>query len=67
MRLAADLEVDFAFPTQTIHIAEMPGQPQDLPAARERDELRRLIEGYAPDGDRGQRSDAPISAGFDNG
>lgn len=67
MRLAADLEVDFAFPTQTIHIAEMPGQPQELPAARERDELRRLIEGYAPDGDRGQRTDAPISAGFDNG
>ena len=31
LRLAERLEVDFAFPTQTLHVAETPGRPPQLP------------------------------------
>ncbi len=44
----------------------MPGQPSTPPAARGRDELARVVEGYAPAGEEGQRTDAPITAGYDN-
>ena len=65
-RLAEDLGMEFAFPTQTLHIASLPGQPASLPAASARDELREVVERYAPGGTAGQRVDAPITAGYDN-
>ena len=46
LRLAERLEVDFAFPTQTLHVAETPGRPQQLLpqtfARRARRDRRRL-------------------------
>ena len=66
MRLAERLGVDFAFPTQTIHVAEMPGQPpagRDVPS---RDELRELVDSFGPAGSSGQRADDPITDGYDN-
>ena len=66
MRLAQQLRVDFAFPTQTIHIAEMPGQPPAAAAVPPREDLRQLVDSYAPEGEAGQRTDQPISAGYDN-
>ena len=66
MRLAEDLGVDFAFPTQTLHVASMPGQPAEVPEAPGREQLGEMVEGYAPNGSAGQRVDSPITAGFDN-
>lgn len=66
MRLAESLEVDFAFPTQTLHIAEMPGQPPQLPQVPGRDGLREVVDSYGPGGENGQRVDRPISAGHDS-
>ena len=66
MRLAQDLGVEFAFPTQTLHVASLPGQPQDVPAAPARDQLGEIVDGYSPNGSTGQRVDTPITAGFDN-
>ena len=67
LRLAEQLEVEFAFPTQTLHVAEMPDQPPQLPPARERAELGALVDDFAPDGEAGQRTDRPITRGYDNG
>ena len=67
LRLAEQLEVEFAFPTQTLHVAEMPDQPPQLPPARERAELGALVDDFAPDGKAGQRTDQPITRGYDNG
>ena len=66
MRLAESLQVDFAFPTQTLHIAEMPGQPQQLPQVPDRTHLRELVDSYGPDGERGQRADQPITTGHES-
>ncbi len=66
MRLAEDLGVEFAFPTQTLHVASSPGQPPAIPEAGTTDELREIVERYAPEGTAGQRVDAPITAGYDN-
>ena len=67
MRLAAELNVGFAFPTQTVHVAGMPGQPMQVPEAPGRDQLGEIIERFGPDGRAGQRTDQPITAGYDNG
>ena len=66
LRLAERLEVDFAFPTQTLHVAETPGQPQQILPRRSRDELGATVDDFAPDGSSGQRSDLPITRGYDN-
>ncbi len=67
IRLAKELQVEFAFPTQTLHIAsQIEGEPQ-LPPIRDRDDLGQTIDAFAPEGDLGQRADRPISRGYDNG
>ena len=66
MRLAEDLGVDFAFPTQTLHVASTPGQPEVVPVAPGREALGEVVERYSPNGSAGQRVDTPITAGFDN-
>jgi MscS family membrane protein len=66
MRLAERLHVDFAFPTQTIHVAEMPGSPPQLAAVPDRGALRDVIDSFGPTGESGQRADEPISVGYDN-
>ncbi len=66
MRLAEELGVEFAFPTQTLHVASLPGQPAAVPAAPGRQELGEVVERYSPAGSSGQRTDQPITAGYDN-
>ena len=66
MRLAEDLGIEFAFPTQTLHVASTPDQPEAIPAAAGREELGEIVEGYSPNGTAGQRIDQPITAGYDN-
>ncbi len=66
MRLAEELGVEFAFPTQTLHVASSPGQPAEVPAAPGRDQLGETVEGFSPTGSSGQRTDQPITAGYDN-
>ena len=48
LRLAERLAVDFAFPTQTLHVAETPGRSQQLPPQRSRDELGATVDDFAP-------------------
>ncbi len=66
MRLAESLQVDFAFPTQTLHIAAMPGQPQQLPRVPERAHLSEVVNSFGPGGESGQRVDRPITAGHES-
>ena len=66
LRLAERLEVEFAFPTRTLHLAETPDQPPQLPPSRERSELGEIVNDFAPDGQSGQRTDHPITKGYDN-
>ena len=66
MRLAEELGVEFAFPTQTLHVASQPGQPAEVPAAPGREQLGETVEDFAPGGASGQRTDQPITAGYDN-
>jgi MscS family membrane protein len=66
MRLAESLKVDFAFPTQTLHIAAMPGQPQQLPQVPDRAHLSEVVNSYGPGGESGQRVDQPITAGHES-
>ncbi len=66
MRLAESLQVDFAFPTQTLHIATMPGQPQQLPRVPDRAHLREVVDSFGPGGESGQRVDQPITAGHES-
>ncbi|MDG2026005.1 MAG: mechanosensitive ion channel [Acidimicrobiales bacterium] len=66
MRLAESLNVDFAFPTQTLHIAEMPGQPQQLPQVPDREALREVVDSFGPGGGSGQRVDQPITDGHES-
>ena len=67
IRLAHELQVEFAFPTQTLHIASAVDGAQEVPAPRERSDLGRTVDDFAPDGQAGQRSDDPITKGYDNG
>ena len=67
LRLAEQLEVEFAFPTQTVHLAGTPDSPFQPPARRDRAALGATVDDFAPDGQQGQRRDAPITRGYDNG
>ncbi len=66
MRLAESLQVEFAFPTQTLHIARMPGQPQQVPEIPDRTDLRTVINSFGPGGSNGQRIDQPITDGHES-
>jgi len=66
MRLTEELGIEFAFPTQTVHVAALPGQPQAFPAAPARGELGEIVERFSPEGSAGQRVDTPITPGYDN-
>ena len=67
VRLAERLGVEFAFPTQTLHIDSGPGQRFQAPAAPEPDQLAGAVNDFGPNGAAGQRSDRPLTSGFDNG
>ena len=67
IRLAQELQVEFAFPTQTLHVASQVEGAQEIPPLRDRSDLAQTVDDFAPDGHSGQRSDNPISQGYDNG
>ncbi len=67
IRLAQQLQVEFAFPTQTLHLASRVEGAQEIPAQRERSDLAQTVDDFAPDGQAGQRADDPITKGYDNG
>ena len=67
IRLASELQVEFAFPTQTLHLASQVEGAQEIPAPRERSDLAETVDDFAPDGQAGQRTDDPITKGYDNG
>ena len=66
MRLAESLQVEFAFPTQTLHIARMPGQAEELPEIPDRTDLRNVVNSFGPGGESGQRVDQPITDGHES-
>ena len=67
IRLANELQVEFAFPTQTLHLASSVEGAPEIPAPRERSDLAQTVDDFSPDGQAGQRSDDPITKGYDNG
>ncbi len=67
IRLANELQVEFAFPTQTLHLASQVQGAQEVPLLRARDDLAQTVDDFAPDGQAGQRADDPITQGYDNG
>ena len=65
MRLAEDLGVEFAFPTQTLHLESVAATspPGDKPVMSSED-LGQTVAGYAPEGERGTPRTPDVSAGF---
>ena len=65
MRLAEDLGVGFAFPTQTLHVeslaAQLPPGATEVPSTKM---LGQTVAGYAPGGERGTPRTPDVSAGF---
>ncbi len=66
MRLAAELGVEFAFPTQTLHVASTPDRPAEAPDVPSRERLGETVDAFGPAGARGQRVDSPITGGYDD-
>ena len=58
MRLAKEVGVDFAFPTQTIHMAAEPAPAPDAAA------LQASVDAYGPDGARSQPEPTPLTVGY---
>lgn len=52
MRLAREIGVDFAFPTQTLHISSVHQGAHQPPAAKPGDQLAGVVESFAPEGSR---------------
>ncbi|MXY78750.1 MAG: mechanosensitive ion channel, partial [Chloroflexi bacterium] len=67
VRLAERLRVEFAFPTQTLHLDSGPGQRFQAPVPPEPDQLASTVNDFGPNGAAGQRTDRPLTSGFDNG
>ena len=67
MRLAQRLGVEFAFPTQTLHIAGTPERPQAAIPDPAQEQLAAVVDAFGPQGKAGQRVDTPITGGYDNG
>ncbi|MEM9691851.1 MAG: mechanosensitive ion channel family protein [Myxococcota bacterium] len=65
MRLARDLGVGFAFPTQSVHIEGMaPAGEREIPAAPDVAELAAIVEAYGPQGDRARPGGPSVTSGF---
>lgn len=52
MRLAETLDVSFAFPTQTLHVASTPDRPQVPPDQPSLEQLRETFDSFGPSGGR---------------
>ncbi|WP_428266966.1 mechanosensitive ion channel domain-containing protein [Haliangium sp.] len=68
LRLAKELGVSFAFPTQTLHVSSLPQLGQSIPShsgPRETDELAAVVNGFGPGGERGHPRGLTISDNYD--
>ncbi len=68
LRLAEALEVEFAFPTQTLHVAS---QAEPQPPAEQRlyteAELIAAVQGFAPGGDKSRPGGPRLTGGYHSG
>ena len=66
MRLAKDLDVSFAFPTQTLHMdyVHPAGAARSLPTPMPSDELADVVTAFGPGGTRGRPQGPHITHGF---
>ncbi|MGK0361241.1 MAG: MscS family membrane protein [Bradymonadia bacterium] len=58
MRLANEVGVEFAFPTQTIHMATQPGAAPSTAA------LQASVDAYGPEGARSHPAPTPLTVGY---
>ncbi|MCG8423944.1 MAG: mechanosensitive ion channel family protein [Proteobacteria bacterium] len=68
MRLADNLGVGFAYPTQTLHVASVPKQGESRPShsgPNSHPDLRQVIEGFGPGGSLARPKGLSISKGYD--
>jgi MscS family membrane protein len=68
MRLAKEIGVSFAFPTQTIHVETLANHGESRPAhsgPTEREELAGLVDGFGPGGKLARPKHSEISKGYD--
>jgi MscS family membrane protein len=66
VRLAQELRVEFAFPTQTFHVdyVRAPGQPRALAEPPPPPELANVVRAFGPTGDRARRAGTRITHCF---
>ena len=66
LRLARDLKVDFAYPTQTLHhtFDHVPTEARPARVTPSDDELAALVRGFGPKGDRARPDGPRITSGF---
>ena len=66
MRLARDVGVSFAFPTQTLHVEELaaPGAVRELPEPLPEPKLAEVVDAFAAGGGRSRPSGPEISSGY---
>jgi MscS family membrane protein len=67
LKLAKDLNVGFAFPTQTLHVAETPDHPFAPPPAPSREKLTATVDNYGPKGKAGTKGADPLTNGYPPG
>lgn len=71
MRLARELGVEFAFPTQTVHVDSMPAprteQPATPDAPPDTRQLSELVRSFGPGGTRARADGFEIAGGYDPG
>lgn len=68
MRLARELGVSFAFPTQTLHVSTLAQPGESRPShfgPQRREELAEVIHGFAPGGTRGHPKGMLIAEDYD--
>ncbi len=64
LRLAADLGVQFAFPTQTLHLHKASKEALE-PSSAQPQELAQVIRAFGPGGDRARASGVDLGLSFD--
>jgi MscS family membrane protein len=66
MRLARDLKVDFAYPTQTLHhtFDHVPTEARPARVTPSDEELAALVRGFGPKGERARPEGPTITSGF---
>jgi MscS family membrane protein len=64
LKLAQDLKVEFAFPTQTLHVDSFPGKKTGAVKEPGREELTATVEAYGPGGEASAPRGIPLTHGY---